>query len=79
MTVSDYQIVEFRDGVVFIRDMNKGRVSLTNDAENVCLDVNEEYPYARIVYRDTVGDWCELKHSNGKFLGYKPYFGWKPF
>lgn len=59
-------------GIVFIVDNDVG-MSITNDAENVVVDVLANYPNHRIIYRDTTGQWDELLHWNGQFAGYKPY------
>jgi hypothetical protein len=48
-------------------------MSVTNDAENVVADVLRQYPDHRIIYRDTMGQWDELVHFNGKFTGFAPY------
>lgn len=79
MAMSDYHIVQIHLDIVFVRDMDKGRMSVTNDAVSVCKEIHAVYPNHRIVYRDSVGDWCELVHSNGEFIGYKPYFDYTPF
>lgn len=58
--------------IVFIVDNDVG-MSITNDAENVVIDVLAKYPDHRIIYRDTDGRWDELLHWGGKFVGFKPY------
>lgn len=58
--------------MVFIVDNDMG-MSVTNDAENVVADVLRQYPNHRIIYRDTMGQWDELVHFNGKFTGFAPY------
>jgi hypothetical protein len=57
---------------VFIIDKDVG-MSITNDAENVVVDVLAQFPDHRIIYRDTSGQWDELSHWNGQFCGFKPY------
>ena len=47
-------------------------MSVTNDAENVVADVLTKYPNYQIIYRDTMGEWGELMHLNGKFKGFGP-------
>ena len=76
---SEFQIVDVKNGIVFIRDMNKGRLTVTNDAENVVRFVHKTYKDKRMVYLDTMGVWSELRHDNGTFTGSKPYNGWVPF
>jgi len=58
--------------MVFIVDNDVG-MSVTNDAENVVVDVLRTYPNHRIIYRDTMGQWDELLHHNGQFAGFAPY------
>jgi hypothetical protein len=58
--------------MVFIVDNDVG-MSITNDAEAVVEDVLRQYPDHRIIYRDTMGQWDELVHWNGKFSVFKPY------
>lgn len=57
--------------IVWIIDLDGG-YSVTNDADKVCRELNERYPGYRIIYRDTMGNWDELEHKNGQFLGYRP-------
>lgn len=66
----DYRVV---DGAVLIRD-HDGAVSVTNDAESVVASVMRHIksPADRILYRDTVGDWSELKHDGREFTGFAP-------
>lgn len=66
------RVVSTPERMVFIVDNDVG-MSITNDAEAVVEDVLAKYPYHRIIYRDTMGQWDELLHWNGKFAGFKPY------
>jgi len=60
--------------MIFIKDMDLGRMSVTNDAENVVKYLNEKYPNFRIIYQDSDGlDWDELVHENGKFIKFSFY------
>lgn len=64
---------------VFITDDKRpGTMSVTNAAEEVTKTVYRDHGDRRIVYRDTMGRWDELKHLEGHFLRFEPYFGWKP-
>lgn len=75
-----YELVEFegQPGVIFIRDLDQGGVSVTNDAEAVVEEVHKLYPGKRIVYRDSYGDWGELIHTAGKFTEFGLYKGLTP-
>jgi len=56
--------------IVWIRDLDAGGKSVTNDAENVVQELNERHPGYRVIYKDSMGQWDELNHDNGKFIGY---------
>lgn len=68
---SNYSVTSVHDGIVWIVDNNIGR-SVTNDAENVTMELNQQFPHHRIIYRDTIGQWDELVHTNGVFVKFKP-------
>lgn len=61
MSKADYSYTIEGDTVKII-DLNKGNMSVTNDAENVINEIaQKEYiQNKRITYRDSEGDWCEL-------------------
>jgi hypothetical protein len=56
---------------VWIVDEDAG-VSVTNDAEAVVAEINQRHPGCRIIYRDTMGNWDELRHRNGTFVDFAP-------
>lgn len=62
--------VNYDKEIVYIIDDEIG-MSITNDAENVVMKINNSFPNYRIVYRDTAGTWDELVHENGVFKGFK--------
>lgn len=71
---SVYRIVghDFNSGSrwILIEDMN-GPVSVTNDAENVVRDlIGRGYEGYRILYKDSMGQWSELKHNGTEFSGF---------
>ena len=61
-SMSDWEFVRQEGNVVFIRDLNLGRISVTNDAEEVHTDCQELYgnPDCRVVYQDSEGNWDEI-------------------
>ena len=61
-SMSDWEFVRQEGNVVFIRDLDLGRMSVTNDADNVFDDCQELYgnPSCRVVYLDTDGNWDEI-------------------
>lgn len=62
--------VNYDKEIVYIIDDEIG-MSITNDAENVVMKINNSFPNYRIIYRDTTGTWDELVHENGVFKGFK--------
>ena len=61
-SMSDWEFIRQEGNVVFIRDLNLGRMSVTNDAEEVYTDCQELYgnPDCRVVYQDSEGNWDEI-------------------
>lgn len=47
-------------------------MTVTNDADNVVDEVWRKFGDHRIIYRDSCGDWDELRHRRGVFLAYRP-------
>jgi len=64
--------VQVSPPMVWIRDQDCGSKSVTNDAEAVCAILHRSYPNHRIIYRDSSGDWDELAHDRGWFIGFRP-------
>lgn len=64
---AQYSIVEYNSNhqIVFIRDLNMGGMSVTNDAENVYGRVRTTYGAVRVVYQDSEGEWFEIKLITG--------------
>lgn len=61
---------------VLVVDRN-GPKSVTNDAERVCRELHAFYETRllnnhtyRVIYRDSRGEWSELSHQGGNFLGF---------
>ena len=59
-------------GMVWIHDLDRGARSVTNDADRVVAKLHAEYPDYRIVYRDSMGRWDELRHEHGRFTAFAP-------
>lgn len=57
---------------VFIIDQDDGAMSVTNDADAVVAEVVKKHGDKGIIYRDSMGQWSELKHEHGWFTGYSP-------
>lgn len=77
----DFEYVGVSDGVVYIRDSNLGRMSVTNDAEMVMDVVQFKYGSdTRVVYQDSDGEWAEIVriHDQDMFepeITFKPWHG----
>lgn len=58
---ADYTYTIQGDTVKII-DLNRGNISVTNDAENVLTEIQstENILDKRIIYRDSMDEWCEL-------------------
>lgn len=57
---SDYEW-RFKDNILFIEDLNLGRMSVTNNMENVLSEIRdkigEKIIGAKIIYKDSEGFW----------------------
>ena len=77
---SDFRVLEKKDGILFIQDLNLGRRSVTNDAEQVMEWCREQHGKdIRLVYRDSEGEWGEIVDGvetwMGKGIGFRPWTG----
>lgn len=68
---SDYEVVCIKDDRVFIVDLDLGNRSVTNDAEKVLREINNNFPGKRLIYRDTIGKWDEIKFDRVVFAPYR--------
>jgi len=59
---------------VHIIDQNLGRMSVTNDVENVLAEIHKEIDLTgkTVTYRDSEGHVDKLIHKNGEFLHFAP-------
>lgn len=69
-----------RDGnIVFIRDLDLGGRSVTNDAENVLRECQNAHGACRVVYQDSQGEWAEIcwaeDERNSEWVIFKPWHG----
>jgi hypothetical protein len=62
------------NGVLVLRDLNVGTMTITNDAESVvrwaCTSITGWNTSMPIVYRDTDGRFDALAHRNGEFTDF---------
>ena len=59
---------------IHIRDLNLGRMSVTNDAENVLAAIHAEIDLTGkdVTYTDSEGQVDRLIHDKGEFLRFAP-------
>jgi len=71
---SDYDYTIKNDGSVYIVDLNLGRMSVTNDAEQVLLEIHHHIDLTGrdVTYRDSEGIVDRLLHEKGVFNGFAP-------
>ena len=77
MLRTDYQVITFNGPrrIIFIEDLNLGRMSVTNDAEAVLEDVWSKFSgNPRVVYKDSDGIWSEIVYCNFA-ISFKPWHG----
>ena len=77
MRQSDFAVIEERAGILFIKDLNIGGMSVTNDAERVfewCQYHHGHGVGIRVVYQDSEGEWCEIAKENFNII-FKPWHG----
>jgi hypothetical protein len=77
---SDYRVITFNGPrrIIFIEDLNLGRMSVTNDAYAVLQDVWSNFQgHPRVVYKDSEGVWSEiiLKEAWTQNVTFKPWHG----
>ena len=78
MIRSSFEVVEYNDLFLVIRDLDQlGKMSVTNDIENVCKYLYEEgyLKRQRLLYYDSDNRLDEVLYkNNGEFLDFTPYF-----
>jgi hypothetical protein len=60
MKHADYEIVQIDEDKIFIIDLDLGSISVTNDAEYIYLEIQNNFPGKRLIYRDTMMNWDEI-------------------
>ncbi len=69
---AQYRIVRVTDDFVWVEDVGTSCRSVTNDAEAVVAELAAQYGERRIIYKDSMGEWDELKHNGATFTGFAP-------
>lgn len=71
-----YSVIRLENDKITISDDDLPNTrTVTNSAEQVVEEIYRNYGDIRIIYRDTEGNWAELEHYNGIFLGFLDYVG----
>ena len=58
------------DQIIVVEDLN-GKLSVTNDIENVCALCVADLGNYPIIYSDSTGQFDQAKHDHGKFIGFE--------
>lgn len=69
----DFEVIAAFDDRVFIADMDLGNRSVTNDADNVAIWAQKNYPGCRLIYRDSMGRWDEIVITAINSVVFIPY------
>jgi hypothetical protein len=69
LILPDIEVLNETESGIFLKDSDKGNISITNSAELVCRIFA---CHKRIFYEDTENQWAELVHDNGVFLRFAP-------
>ena len=77
MSRSRWEVVGQEGNIVFIRDLDLGGRSVTNDAENVLRECQNALGACRVVYQDSRGEWAEIvwKDSWLGTISFRPWHG----
>lgn len=82
MRHSQFDLLEYNveHQIVFIRDLDNGGMSVTNDAENVYQGLRTHYGAVRVVYQDSTGQWDEIVQVAGSYpsewrIAFRPWNG----
>jgi len=67
---AEYEIVSVSSQQIRIKDMDRGKISVTNDAEWVVQQLLTSFGPREIVYQDSDGEWGKLLHDGVTFTGY---------
>jgi hypothetical protein len=67
--ICDLEIVKQTQNEVFLKALDLGNRSITNDAKNVCKKFAH---FKRIFYQDSMHEWAELQHEKGVFKKFSP-------
>ena len=78
MAQADYAVIQTDFDRVFLVDLVMGGKSVTNDAEAVCEELQAAYPGKRVIYRDSMGRWDEMRVGSRNEVLFSPYDEYVP-
>ncbi len=69
---ADYTVNIDKEILCIIDCDSDGARSVTNDAENIIPEIFAiAQPFDAVIYRDSTGNWDEIRVKDGKFVGFK--------
>lgn len=72
MSKSDYSyFIEEHEKLIIAQDLNLGKMSVTNDIENVIEEIQSKYPnidFQYMIYYDTADTWDAWDIQNERFI-----------
>lgn len=73
---SRYDVKRVDQDFVYIVDTghDKGFRSITNDVENVVIELFDRYGQRRFIYQDSLGNWDEMLHIDRRFVKFVPFY-----
>ena len=62
MKFTNFELIKYDDkhNIVFLRDLDQGGMTITNNAEAVFQHIQSYWGAVRLVYQDTQGEWAEI-------------------
>lgn len=77
MSRSRWEFVRKEGDIVFIRDLDLGGRSVTNDADLVFEECRNIFGSCRVVYQDSEGEWAEIVKQKTWLgeIGFRPWHG----
>ena len=67
-------VVSSTDQFVFLRDLDDGGKTITNDAERVLKQMARAYPGRRVVYQASDSTWWEILHRYQNEHALEPWY-----
>lgn len=72
MSKSDYNYaIEENENLIIVEDLNRGRMSVTNNIEEVVCEIQDKHPdcyFEYVIYFDSEGVWDAWDIKNERFI-----------